>query len=466
MDTITATRPIQQSNVQPLQPEAWKGYEKVAFRIFFVFFFVMTVPLTPAYYAQWFNLPWGNLHIRDLGGLAGFGPNFMTINSESGTFGLASYVNWGIALLIGIAGGLIWTLVDRKSTNYRALYYFISVAVAYAMLCRLNGLTFSKVFPTQMPELALTQLNTNYGDIVAQKHYWIQLSFVPEYEVLLGLAELLIMTLLFFRGTRALGAALALSMIGNIAITNHVYDGGIHLAASFYALGGIFVLWRYLPGIWNLLVKEKDTTPRIYHFPFEKKWQQWIRYGLKTFAFLVFFVLSACLHWQNYKYDSYKVPHQAGLTGARGLYNVTEFRLNGRPLPYSPLDSVRWQDVTFEKWSTLSFSVFNTFLIHGEAGRGKQFKDVDRTYESAGTGGGRQHYNYEADTVKQVLRLQNKNKNYADQKLVLHYERPTDTRIILSGINQYKDSIYVVLDRKEKQYALYAGREQPFIYLP
>jgi hypothetical protein len=457
---------IPANNKPAAKADEWKGYEKIAFRIAFLFFFILAVPLNIDYYLQWFNLPWAHLHIRDLGGFAGSDPRFLTINTESGQFGLASYVNWGITLLIAIAGGIIWTLADKKSTNYRVLYYFISVLVSFSMLARLNGLTFAKVFPTQMPELALTQLNTNLGDIVAQKLYWIQLSFVPRYEVFLGLAELLIMVLLFFRNTRALGAALAFSMIGNIAISNHVYDGGIHLAASYYAIGGIFVLWRYLPSIWKLLIKEKDTPANIYHFPFAKKWQRNLRYGLKAFVFGIFFLLSAYLHWQNYLHDSYKVPARPGLAAAQGLYRVTEFRVNNKVLPYSPLDSLRWQDVTFEKWSTLSFTVFNTFHIHGEAGRGKQFKDVDRTYESAGTGGGRRHYYYEADTSNQVLVLQNKNKVYANEKLVLHYDRPTATRIILSGLNQYRDSIYVVLDKREKQYPLYANRSHSFIDEP
>ena len=378
----------------------------------------------------------------------------MKIDAESGAFGLASYINWGLAFIIALAGALIWTPLDRKRKNYQVLYYFILVAVSYSMLMKLEGLTFSKVFPTQMPALALTQLNTPFGDFTPQKLYWIQMSFVHPYETFIGLAELAIMVLLFFRQTRALGAALAISMIGNIAIANHVYDGGIHLAASFYAIGGAFVLWPYMPSIWNLLIKRKDVVPHIYHYPFQEKWQKYLRYGFKLFIFGFFFVTSAYLHWHNYTYDSYKVPSRPGLANARGFYQVSEFKLNNKAIPFSPVDSVRWQDVTFEKWSTISFSVFRKFLIHGEAGRGKQFKDVDRTYESAGTGGGRRHYYYEADTVNQVLHLQNKNKVYKEEKFDLHYERPTPSRIVLKGENEFKDSIYVVLDKVDKKYAL------------
>lgn len=443
------------SSSRHLRAREWTPTEKFAFRLAFIFFFLVFVPIDPNYYKLWFTTDWLHLHIRDLGTLAGRGVHFMTLTSESGQFGLGSYIDWGISLLIAVAGAIMWTLLDKKSTNYRKLYYFITAAVAFGLLIKLQGLTFSKIFPSQMPELAETQLNTTFGDFTAQKHYWIQFSFVPGYEVFAGFAELAIMVLLFFRRTRAWGAALSIAMVGNIAIANHVYDGGVHVLAMVYPLGGAFILWRYMPSIYKLLVREEDAAPNVYHYPYSKKWEKWLRIGFKTFVFLFFIVLSAYLHWHNYTYDSYKVPAKKGLTDSRGIYNVSEFRLNNQVVPYSPIDKNRWQDVTFENWSTISFSVADSFIIHGEAGRGKQFKDVDRTYESAGTGGGRRHYYYEQDTVAKTLVLYNKNKVYKNEVMHFSYSRPTADRIVLNGLNNNHDSVYVVLDRYKKNYPLY-----------
>lgn len=82
-----------------------------------------------------------------------------------------------------------------------------------------------------------------------------------------------------------------------------------------------------------------------------------------------------------------------------------------------------------------------------------------RTYESAGTGGGRRHYYYEEDTAAKKLILHSKNKFYKDERYELQYSRPTADRIILNGTNPNKDSIYVVLDRVEREYPLYKGRK-------
>ncbi|MEH3112378.1 hypothetical protein [Pedobacter terrae] len=472
-----------------LRAEVWTGFQKIVFRTFFVFFIVMIIPTDGKYYQQWFTTDWKNLHIRDMGTLSGSSFKIVEVATkrpggndvggapekkeykyiiypESGEYGAWSYINWAIAFGIGIVGAAIWTIFEQKSTNYNMLYYFLAVLVSYSMIIRLQGLTFSKIFPSQMPDLAITQLNTPFGDFVAQKLYWIQFSFVHNFERYAGFAELVIMLTLFFRKTRAIGAALSIAMIGVIALANHTYDGGIHLLASFYILGGIFVLWPYLPAVCNLIVREKNTRLNIVYYPFKKPWEKWLRIAFKSFIFFFFFLLSAYLHWQNYLYDSYKVPQTPGLTNARGLYQVEHFKVNGKEIPFSPLDSLRWQDVSLEKWSTLSFTVFNTFNIHGEAGRGKQYKDIDRTYESAGTGGGRRHYYYVIDTLNKVLTLRNKNKAYKAQSLTLRYERPHADELWLQGNNEYGQPIEMVLKRKPKTYLLFQDRGQRNIWIP
>lgn len=49
----------------------WTGFQKFAFRTFFVFFLIMLIPTDARYYQRWFNTDWENLHIRDIGSLSG-----------------------------------------------------------------------------------------------------------------------------------------------------------------------------------------------------------------------------------------------------------------------------------------------------------------------------------------------------------------------------------------------------------
>ncbi len=74
---------------------------------------------------------------------------------------------------------------------------------------------------------------------------------------------------------------------------------------------------------------------------------------------------------------------------------------------------------------------------------------------------GRHYYYYDADTVNHTLSLQNKNTDLRNEKLFLTYTRPNDSTILLSGINQNKDSIHVVLAKVDKKYMMFEGRRKP-----
>jgi len=202
--------------------------------------------------------------------------------------------------------------------------------------------------------------------------------------------------------------------------------------------------------LYNLLIKERFTVPFHYYPSFSKGWQI-TRVSIKSATFIVFIGLFAFLMYQNFRYDPYKLPHNKGLAKTSGFYNVTEFRVNNKVIPYSPLDTVRWQDATFEKWSTLTFKVNKPVQIDISGGGGRPKKDLDRRFEMAGVAGGRRFFTYHADTVNHILYLQNKNIPDTAQKLVFHYYQSGTARVILTGLNENRDSIYVILDRSDKK---------------
>ena len=117
---------------------------------------------------------------------------------------------------------------------------------------------------------------------------------------------------------------------------------------------------------------------------------------------------------------------------------------------------MRWEDAVFEEWATLAFKVNRKEKIDQSNGpslkpSGGLVDDIDRGWEAAGVQG-RHFFYYEVDTVNHVLHLQNKNKSYREEKQELHYNKPSDSRLVLSGLNEFKDSIYVVLDKIDKKY--------------
>jgi hypothetical protein len=343
------------------------------------------------------------------------------------------------------------------------------------------------VFPT------VGMLNTPFVDMAEKKLYWSHVGVSFDYTVFLGFAEILPGLLLLHRKTAVLGGALAAVVCFNICIANHAYDAGVAVPAAYFTLIGIFVAWYDLPKIWKLIVKEEYVEAYRYYPDLSATWQKYSRTIVKV-VFNFIFVPLAASAWAYgfFNGNNYNIPSTPGLPDSKGYYNVTKYRLNGKLIPYTPEDSLRWQDATFESWSSLSYKTNrgadvdrmigysplrvkddkkNTALNQvntqdsDKLAKQKKNRDLGVTrWEVGGMAGERRYFFYKADTIKQILYLQNKNKNQSDETQVLHYTRPTPDRIILEGINEFKDSIYVVLDRSQKKYPLLEGRQKELEY--
>ena len=435
---------------------AWTASEKFGFRVICIFVLQLCVPYRARFYEGLFGFEWLSNWQR-LSGLTGIGsPQFIDVGDDIWSW--YSYINLVVAFGIAIIIAVIWSLFDRKRKEYNVLYYWILLIARYRATLGIIAWGLKKFIPKQMELPSRTFLETAFGDFSEQKVYWQSVGITQHYEIFLGLAEITAGVLLLFRKTTALGAALLTIVLFNICIANHAYDGMVHVGSLTYVLLGVIILWPYFPHIWKLVVKKQDAALQIYYPSFSVPWQKYSRIILKTLVISVFIFYSLYLHGKD---DAgYRYPHDyPGLTNAAGAYEVSEFRLNNKLVPYSPLDSVRWQDAVFEDWTTLTFKVNQAQEMDNDNTGREGKKSIDKRFEFRGIGGGRVYFNYEADTVKKVLYLQNKNKEYRNQHQVLHYKMPSETRIILSGINEHKDSIFVVLDKMKKQYTLYEERK-------
>jgi hypothetical protein len=523
------------------QHPAWTEEQKILFRIAFVFFVSMALPNNIAWYKEVIALDWLHLHYRDLYDVARFGSGLTIFGNKLFGSTLNGYATWIITLLFATVIGLIWTAVVRlrrkEPRDYNLLYYWLRVIVRYRAGIGIIGFGFTKLMPTQLPYPSLGVLNTNFGDLTAQKIYWLSIGIVPWYEVFTGVVEVLAGALLFFRVTTFWGAVLLFGALADIVYVNFAYDGGVHGYSSYFVLLAGFLLVYYIKNIYNLLIRERLTVPH-YFYPKLTGWQQYVRIGLKTATIGIFLVLLYWLQYVNFVYDPYKQPAQKGIKELRGNYNVSEFKLNGKTLPYSPLDTVRWQEATFENWTTLTFKTAKPVELDLSNGGGAPMRDINRTFELTGVAGGQRVFYYEADTKNHVLYLQDKNRGarnaenreflannrdfaatdaikvrnrsgrearraekaaendepVADNwipkaalanigpedpkidpiarstrrtkgikaeskpakraRMVLNYQTTDGNRVILTGINEAKDSIYVVLDRANRKYAL------------
>ncbi|WP_298735802.1 DoxX family protein [uncultured Chitinophaga sp.] len=425
-------------------------------RLIFIFFFIQVVPLDWKFYRELFSLNW--FHYSGIFQVAHYLPRFGAV---------PRFADQGIFLLIAAVGAFIWSYLEKKREqplSNDALYYWLRVLLRYRLAIALLAYGIIKFFPLQSPYPSISNLNTPYGDFNEWKLFSLSLGIVPGYETFLGLVEMLAAILLLNRRTVSIGAFIVLLFTGNVFMSNLAYGGG-EAVYSFFLVLIAFVLFAHdLPRLVNLLAFGRPTAPDTYKPVFAQPWLKISRLALKSFVWLFFVVLYGAQAYAAAHHDPYHYPGTAGLSKASGIYNVREFRINNQVLPYSDTDSIRWQDVVFEKWNTLSVRSNRPVVLDSTNTDHIYTEDQDRTFELEGVAA-RHYYSYQADTTRQLLTLQNRNKHHREEQWLLHYERPNDSTIILSGANQRNDSVYVVLDRINKKYLLEEvaekGRRRP-----
>ena len=467
----------------------WTNLQKVTFRIAFIYFLLLCIPSYWSFYERIFGLEFSKITYHAFQSIVAFWPpQLVLIESEEGVFGLLNYINLILLFVISVVLGLIWGLIDKKSFNYSKLYYWVRVLARYRLAYGMVGWGLKKAFPMQMVYPTVGMLNTPFVDMAEKKLYWSHVGISFEYTVFLGFAEIIPGLLLLHRKTAVLGGALAAVVCFNIAIANHAYDAGVAVPAAYFTLLGIFVAWYDLPKIWSLVVKEQDINTYRYYPDLSKRWQKYLRTGLKV-VFNTLFVPVAAGLWAYgfFNGNNYNIPSTPGLPDTKGYYTVPEFKLNNEPLAYNPKDSIRWLDATFESWSSLSYKTnrggeidrmigYSPLRVRGDRqntrlnqvntqdsdrrSRSGRNRDLGVTrWEVGGMSGERRYFFYDADTIHRVLHLQNKNRHHSDEKQTLSYDLRTDNTIVLSGTNEFQDSIYVVLEKLNKKYPLVEGRQ-------
>lgn len=421
----------------------WKNVEKALLRFFSIYFVLQIVPLDWKYYQQIFSIDWSHIGFDDIFRLTRYIP---VIVSSHPTF-----YDWGIIAVIALVLSLLWGVLGKDNLDYNKLYYGLRVLLRYRLAIALIGYAFIKLFPLQSPYPSISNLNTSYGNFSAWKLFSMSLGIVPHYESFLGFVELLAGLLLLCRRTTTIGAFLVLVFTGNVFMSNLAYEGGEYVYSFYLIAIALFLLVYDVARLYRLIGLELTTAPPVWKPHFTKSFKG-LRFALKTVFVLFFLVFYGLKTYTAYKNGPFRYPAKNGLSGISGIYNVAEFTLNGEVHPYALNDSVRWNDVVFEKWNTISIKSKRPVKIDSLNTEEFFKNDEQKNYELLGSGE-RHYYSYQADTVNKTLTLKNKNKNYPNEQLVLHY-KIDNGKILLEGRNDKDDSIAVVLQKINKKYLL------------
>lgn len=436
---------------------AWSHWTKIIFRIFFLYFIIQVVPVDPRFYRAIFSGDGSTPAFTRIFTIAHYSPGFYA--------GAQSYTDWLIILLTAVAGAAGWTYADKKrKLEYNQLYYWLRVLVRYRLAIGVIAYGFIKLFPIQAPFPSISNLNTNYGDFTRWKLFSLSLGIVPGYETFLGAVEIVTGLLLLYRKTASVGAFIVIIFTGNVFMSNLAYEGGEQVYSLYLVVLALFVLSFDVKRLADLLVFQRPAAPVLFKPTYATKARFYTSIALKTMFVLFFVVLYGIQTGTAFFKGAGRFPQEQGLTGAAGIYNVSSFRINNDSLGYGASDSLRWQDVVFEKWNTLSIRG-NRRVVPDSNNTDRHIAGIPAiNYEMEGAAA-RHYYSYTADTLQHTLLLKNKNKYFDNESLLLHYRRSGDSAIVLYGINENKDSVYAVLNKINKRYLLEevakTGRQKP-----
>lgn len=428
----------------------WNTFQLFGFRAAFIFFVILIVPWHLKFYKLLFEVNWIKPHLKNLLDLVSFIPEIIPNNG----LGAFSLLNLALYALVSAIGALIWTKFHGDRTEHPLLNYFLLVALRYKIGLGLIAFGVYLFFQQHLPYPSISNLHTNYGDLLAWKVYFQTTAINPEYQSFLGFVEITTGIFILYRRTVTIGSGVALGFLGNIFMVNLLYDIGNLPYITFLLLGVVYLFAQDVPRLYNLFAGKLVNGPKFYP-KWEKKKLKIIR--KTTLSLVGVFVILLGVSGYSMFGTSFKYPKSPGIQGTAGYYEVIEFVFDGDTIPYSLTDENRWQNVIFEEWSTISIKVNKPVLVDLRNGDTVQEEDIDRNYELAGVGG-RHYYHYTVGEDKKKISLTNKNKHHPNDRWYLNIEIPSDSIILLKGSNLQKETIEAKLLRIDKRYFMYEGR--------
>lgn len=382
---------------------------------------------------------------------------------------VSTFADWGVVSLLAAFGAVIWTAWKPDTTADETLYGWLRIVVRYRLALAVIAYGFLKLFAIQAPLPSISNLNTAYGDHSAWKLFSLSLGIVPGYQSFLGAVELMGGLLLLNRKTTVVGTLILLPFLGNVFFSNLAYEGGEYVYSSLLLTFGLFLFAHDAVRLFRVVSLGLAAQPDRSGLVLTNKHRP-ARLVLKG----AFVLLAVGLYGFTTANGPSRLPQTPGLPGLAGLYRVTEFSQNGHLIPYSKIHRsdgsagtpkqarlpIRWQDVVFETWNTISIRSDESVHIHAVNTEELPADDEARDYELAGSQG-RHYYRYTAD-ASGTLTLQNANPNSPTDRLTLRLTRQNDSTLVLRGVDAWRDSVVAQLTKVDKKYLLHeaakAGR--------
>jgi len=328
----------------------WNIYKQIAFRFVFIFFILFIVLLdwsvSPVFSYFYYE---GNLAefldwvISWLGKYV-FRIPYTIISPYDGQHNDRTYIYLLYFAMTATAaiGTVLWSVLDRKRTNYETAYYWLTSIVRYYLAFTLFLFALEKFFKMQFPDLGLYTLTEPVGNLSPMSLAWAFFGYSYGYNIFIGIAESAAL-LLLFRRTMVFGAVLTLVTLGNVMAVNFSYDVHAKMYPTALFMMTFFLLLPYLNRLIKFFFTNQATSlPQIQAPVFKKRWMN-ISKNVFKFLLIGYFTIFSVKDYFVSKQKKNNKEMSKSQSELAGIFDIKSFVVNNDTL--SDGNPQRWNQI-------------------------------------------------------------------------------------------------------------------------
>jgi hypothetical protein len=334
----------------PSGEQPWPIAVRVAFRFWFLYILIYTVPgplqLIPGLevLGMWIDSGWRIAVVWFADAVLRLAEPITIFPGGSGdtTF---NYVQLVLQLLLALFGTIVWSFFGRRTSHPR-LDDLLRTWVRWTLAAVMLGYGLAKVLNSQFPSPDAARLVTPYGDSSPMGILWTFMGASTPYTFFAGLAEVVGGVLLLWRRTTLLGACVVAGVMLNVVLLNFCYDVPVKLFSTHLLLAAVWLLARDRERIIGLLWTHRPVEPRPLHSPFPSRWMNIVRRTAKVLLLLWMAAAMPWGAWQAWTTWGNGRPKPA----FAGVWEVREFSRDGDASTPRANDAGWWHRAVVQQW--------------------------------------------------------------------------------------------------------------------
>lgn len=242
---------------------------------------------------------------------------------------------------------IVWSIVDRKRKGYPVLNEWFRLSLRMYLSLILLHYGMGKVLLLQFADPTCSELATPVGQLSHSSLLWIFMGVSHGYCIFGGLAEVIPAALLLFRRFTLLGALLSMAVMLNVFLLNLCYGVPVKQLCLHLILISAILIMPDARRLWRMFLLNAIVVPSSMPLFSNRKWIH-----LAATILPVVWGSQALLmdirdgsEWAELrKHDIAALKAQVPFYG---VWEATNFKMDGIELPPSESRKNRWQRICF-----------------------------------------------------------------------------------------------------------------------